>query len=150
VIGRGWRGFVRHSCAVSARFGGAGHLAEAAASAVLDGFTHYRAHAENGCVRLGINWDSWRDVGMAAASGVGDDAHQRHLAVGMSAQEGGWVFDAAMTAQLPQLLISTTDPDTARQFYPVSHSAGSTLADTAPVLAAATALPDRLPGPLQD
>ncbi|EPF65906.1 hybrid non-ribosomal peptide synthetase/type I polyketide synthase [Pseudomonas syringae] len=143
-------GFVLYCSSMSALFGGAGHLDYAGASAVLDGFTHYRPHAENGCVRLGINWDIWRDVGMAAASGVGDDAHQRHMAVGMSAQEGCRVFDAAMTAQLPQLLISTTDPDTARQFYPVRHSAGSTLADTAPVLTADTEAPDRLPEHLHD
>ncbi|WP_235669251.1 thioesterase domain-containing protein, partial [Pseudomonas savastanoi] len=83
----------------------------------------------------------------SAASGIGDEAHQRHLAVGMSAQEGCQVFDAAMTAQLPQLLISTTDLNTARQFYPARHSgAGLTLVDTAPAVAAETGLPERLHG----
>lgn len=140
-------GFVLYCSSMSALFGGAGHLDYAAASTVLDGFAHYRPNGENGCVRLGINWDIWRETGMAAASGIGDEAHQRHLAVGMSAQEGCQVFDAAMTAQLPQLLISTTDLNTARQFYPARHSgAGLTLVDTAPAVAAETGLPERLHG----
>jgi len=114
-------GFVLYCSSMSALFGGAGHLDYAAASGVLDGFAHYRANAANGCVRLGINWDIWRDLGMAVSSGVGDAAHQEHLKVGLSAQEGCRVFDLAMSAQLPQLLISTTGIDTARRFYPRRH-----------------------------
>lgn len=114
-------GFVLYCSSMSALFGGAGHLDYAAASGVLDGFVHYRANAD--CRRLGINWDIWRDVGMATTRGVGDAAHQEHLTVGLSAQEGCRVFDLALTAQLPQLLISTTGIDTARRFYPVRHGA---------------------------
>ncbi|MFA1029623.1 Non-ribosomal peptide synthetase/polyketide synthetase [Pseudomonas syringae pv. helianthi] len=140
-------GFVLYCSSMSALFGGAGHLDYAAASAVLDGFTHYRPNAENGCVRLGINWDIWRDIGMAAAAGIGDEAHQRHLAVGMSAQEGCRVFDAALTAQLPQLLISTTELNTARQFYPARHGGSdSTVIEAAPAFAAETGLRERLHG----
>ncbi|RON51597.1 hybrid non-ribosomal peptide synthetase/type I polyketide synthase [Pseudomonas frederiksbergensis] len=116
-------GFVLYCSSMSALFGGAGHLDYAAASGVLDGFVHYRSNAD--CLRLGINWDIWRDVGMATTSGASDAAHQEHLTVGLSAQEGCRVFDLALTAQLPQLLISTTGIDTARRFYPVRHGAAN-------------------------
>jgi amino acid adenylation domain-containing protein len=116
-------GFVLYCSSMSALFGGAGHMDYAAASGVLDGFAHYRPNAASDCVRLGINWDIWRDIGMATTQGTVDAAHQDHLAVGMTAQEGCQVFDQAMATQLPQLLISTTDIVTARRFYPVRHGA---------------------------
>jgi amino acid adenylation domain-containing protein len=116
-------GFVLYCSSMSALFGGAGHMDYAAASGVLDGFAHYRPNAASDCVCLGINWDIWRDIGMATTSGTGDATHQEHLTVGMSAEEGCRVFDLAMATQLPQLLISTTGIDTARRFYPVRHGA---------------------------
>lgn len=116
-------GFVLYCSSMSALFGGAGHLDYAAASGVLDGFTHYRPNPADACLRLGINWDIWRDIGMATTSNGGDAAHLEHLTVGLSAQEGCRVFDLAMATQLPQLLISTTGIDTARRFYPVRHGA---------------------------
>ncbi|WP_323151311.1 SDR family NAD(P)-dependent oxidoreductase, partial [Pseudomonas glycinae] len=114
-------GFVLYCSSMSALFGGAGHLDYAAASGVLDGFTHYRPNPADTCLRLGINWDIWRDIGMATTSNGGDAAHMEHLTVGLSAEEGCRVFDLAMATQLPQLLISTTGIDTARRFYPVRH-----------------------------
>lgn len=116
-------GFVLYCSSMSALFGGAGHLDYAAASGVLDGFTHYRPSPADTCLRLGINWDIWRDIGMATTSNGGDAAHLEHLTVGLSAEEGCRVFDLAMATQLPQLLISTTGIETARQFYPVRHGA---------------------------
>lgn len=115
--------FVLYCSSMSALFGGAGHLDYAAASGVLDGFTHYRPNATDACLRLEINWDIWRDIGMATTSNSADTAHLKHLTVGLSAEEGCRVFDLAMAAQLPQLLISTTGIDTARRFYPVRHGA---------------------------
>ncbi len=116
-------GFVLYCSSMSALFGGAGHVDYAAASGVLDGFTHYRPNPADTCLRLGINWDIWRDIGMATTSNGGDAAHIEHLTVGLSAEEGCRVFDLAMATQLPQLLISTTGIDTARRFYPVRHGA---------------------------
>ncbi|WP_375097982.1 MULTISPECIES: amino acid adenylation domain-containing protein [unclassified Pseudomonas] len=115
-------GWVLYCSSMSALFGGAGHMDYAAASAVLDGFCHYRGSDGNGCVRLGINWDIWRDLGMATRANNNDAAHQRHLAVGLSAEEGCEVFDRALAAQLPQLLVSTTGLEHVRQFYPVRHT----------------------------
>ncbi|QGL59663.1 amino acid adenylation domain-containing protein [Pseudomonas coronafaciens pv. oryzae str. 1_6] len=139
-------GFVLYCSSMSALFGGAGHVDYAAASAVLDGFAHYRADPADTCVRLSINWDIWRDIGMAAAEGVGDAAHQQHLAVGLTAQEGGQVFDAALGAQLPQLLISTTRLETARQFYPLRHGAASSPTDIKLAGQSDTDLRERLQG----
>nr|WP_236197277.1 non-ribosomal peptide synthetase [Pseudomonas glycinae] len=116
-------GFVLYCSSMSAMFGGAGHVDYAAASGVLDGFTHYCPNPADTCLRLGINWDIWRDIGMATTSNGGDAAHLEHLTVGLSAEEGCRVFDLAMATQLPQLLISTTGIDTARRFYPVRHGA---------------------------
>ncbi|MBA1228148.1 amino acid adenylation domain-containing protein [Pseudomonas viridiflava] len=123
--------FVLYCSSMAALFGGAGHLDYAAASGTLDGFTHYRPNATHDCVRLGINWDIWRDIGMATDAGAGDATHQQHLAVGMSAQEGCHVFDVALSTQLPQLLISTTPIGKARRFYPVRHGAAQTVAQPA-------------------
>ncbi|WP_122848380.1 non-ribosomal peptide synthetase [Pseudomonas viridiflava] len=131
--------FVLYCSSMAALFGGAGHLDYAAASGTLDGFTHYHPNAASDCVRLGINWDIWRDIGMATGAGAGDAVHQQHLAVGMSAQEGCQVFDVALSAQLPQLLISTTSIETARQFYPVRHGAGSVAAQPVAQASASTA-----------
>lgn len=125
--------FVLYCSSMSALFGGAGHLDYAAASAVLDGFVHYRPNTSNACVRLGINWDIWRDIGMATTARGADVAHQEHLTVGLSAEEGCRVFELAMATQLPQLLVSTTGVDTARRFYPVRHGVA-----TAPVEAPAS------------
>ncbi|WP_248743542.1 MULTISPECIES: non-ribosomal peptide synthetase [unclassified Pseudomonas] len=116
-------GFVLYCSSMSALFGGAGHLDYSAASGVLDGFAHYRPDTTNACLRLGINWDIWRDIGMATTSNGGDAAHQEHLTVGLSTEEGCRVFDLTMAVQLPQLLVSTTGIDTARRFYPVRHGA---------------------------
>jgi amino acid adenylation domain-containing protein len=115
-------GVVLYCSSMSALFGGAGHLDYAAASSVLDGFVHYRPNPASSSVRLGINWDIWRDVGMAT-TGSGDAAHQEHLTVGLSVEEGCQVFDLAMAMQLPQLLIATTGIDYSRRFYPARHSA---------------------------
>ncbi|QXH54364.1 non-ribosomal peptide synthetase [Pseudomonas maumuensis] len=121
LIARMTPGFVLYCSSMSALFGGVGHLDYAAASGVLDGFAHYRATPDEGCLRLGINWDIWRDIGMATRTHGSDAAHQQHLKVGLSAAEGCEVFERAMAAQLPQLLVSTTSLETARRFYPVRH-----------------------------
>ncbi|MBV4504329.1 amino acid adenylation domain-containing protein [Pseudomonas sp. BW13M1] len=124
--------FVLYCSSMSALFGGAGHLDYAAANAVLDGFSHYRAAGDEGCLRLGINWDIWCDTGMATRGNSNDAAHQQHLKVGLSAQEGCEVFERAMAAQLPQVLVSTTALHSARRFYPRRHGAVAAPVDVQP------------------
>jgi thioesterase domain-containing protein/acyl carrier protein len=102
---------------MAAHFGGVGQLDYAAANGVLDGFAHYRSRTAETTLRIGINWDIWRDCGMAARVPRPDARHRAHLAVGMSTAEGKRLFGHAVHLQLPQLLVSTTDLDTARTFY---------------------------------
>ncbi|MET1077652.1 MAG: amino acid adenylation domain-containing protein [Pseudomonas sp.] len=110
--------FVFYCSSMASIFGGAGQLDYAAANGVLDGFAHYRAADAPGCIRMGVNWDIWRDVGMATTALATDAAHQAHLALGLSVEEGVQIFRQALQVQLPQLLVSTTPIETARQFYP--------------------------------
>ncbi|NWD51155.1 non-ribosomal peptide synthetase [Pseudomonas gingeri] len=130
LIARLAPGFVLYCSSMSAMLGGAGHMDYAAASGVLDGFAHYHPDPANRCVRMGLNWDIWRERGMATTVTSSDEAHQRHLAVGLSVEEGARVFDLALAMQLPQCLVSTTAIEASRAFYPVRHQGGVTVADS--------------------
>jgi amino acid adenylation domain-containing protein len=110
---------------MAAYFGGVGQLDYAASNGVLDGFAHYRSRTAETTLRIGINWDIWRDRGMAARVPHPDARHRAHLAVGMSIAEGKRLFGRALQMQLPQLLVSTTDLDTARTFYGPAPSSSS-------------------------
>ncbi|MBA2675613.1 MAG: SDR family NAD(P)-dependent oxidoreductase, partial [Ramlibacter sp.] len=111
--------FVLYCASMSSVLGGAGQFDYAAANGVLDGFAHYRPAAARDCVRMAVDWDIWRDAGMAATADLARDArHQAHLAVGLSNEEGVRVFAQALRLQLPQLLVSTTQIEASRRFYP--------------------------------
>ncbi|MBF7140965.1 MULTISPECIES: hybrid non-ribosomal peptide synthetase/type I polyketide synthase [Pseudomonas] len=109
---------VVYCSSMSALLGGVGHLDYAATNALLDGFAHYQAPEDAGSHRLCIDWDIWREVGMAVGASTSDAAHQQHLTVGLSVEEGCEVFERAMAAGLPQVLVSTTALEVARRFYP--------------------------------
>lgn len=102
---------------MASQFGGAGQFDYAAANGLLDGFAQYRADDTETTVRIGINWDIWAQGGMATRVLGSDAGHQAHLAVGLSTAEGRRVFGDALSLQLPQILVSTTDFDVARDFY---------------------------------
>ncbi|QIS20093.1 non-ribosomal peptide synthetase [Nocardia terpenica] len=102
---------------MSARFGGIGQLDYAAANGLLDGFAHHRARPGETTVRIGIDWDIWSETGMAVRALHGDARHRAHLSVGLTVAEGQRVFARALTAQLPQLLVSTTPLTEAHMFY---------------------------------
>ncbi|MEG8182162.1 amino acid adenylation domain-containing protein [Nocardia terpenica] len=102
---------------MSARFGGIGQLDYAAANGLLDGFAHHRARPGETTVRIGIDWDIWSETGMAVRALRGDARHRDHLSVGLTVAEGRRVFARALTAQLPQLLVSTTPLAEAHRFY---------------------------------
>ena len=136
---------------MAAHFGGVGQLDYAAANGVLDGFAHYRCRTTETTLRIGINWDIWRDSGMAARVPHPDARHRAHLAVGMSTEEGKRLFGHAVGLQLPQLLVSTTDLDTARMFYgpaPSSSPAENLVAGT--LRGAAGSLADLLAAELRN
>ncbi|MEU5591499.1 amino acid adenylation domain-containing protein [Streptomyces sp. NPDC020298] len=102
---------------MSALLGGVGQSDYAAGASLLDGFAHHRATETETTVRIGIDWDIWRETGMATRVLNTDSRHQAHLAVGLTVEEGKAVFGRALALQLPQLLVSTTDIDVSRVFY---------------------------------
>lgn len=102
---------------MSALLGGVGQSDYAAGASLLDGFAHHRATQTETTVRLGIDWDIWRETGMATQVANPDRRHQAHLEVGLTVEEGKAVFGRALALQLPQLLVSTTDLDLSRSFY---------------------------------
>ncbi|MGC0316476.1 amino acid adenylation domain-containing protein [Kitasatospora acidiphila] len=106
---------------MSALLGGVGQLDYAAANGLLDGFAHHRAGGTDtgpqATARLGIDWDVWRQAGMAVRVPSTDARHLAHLVTGLTIDEGKRVFARAVALQLPQLLVSTTDIEESRVFY---------------------------------
>ncbi|MFE3598135.1 amino acid adenylation domain-containing protein [Streptomyces sp. NPDC059142] len=102
---------------MSALLGGVGQFDYAASNALLDGFAHHRSGDGETTVRLTVNWDVWREAGMALRAPRADARHQAHLGVGLSVAEGLRLFGRAMALRLPQLLVSTTDLDASLVFY---------------------------------
>lgn len=115
--------------------GGASRADYCAANAYLDA---YAAHAlqSGGLPVISINWDTWRDVGMAVDVGLpGQLAAQRDRVVdmGISLEEGVEIFRRSLAAGplVPQILISTRDlrsrlPASAISLeYPVQSDSGS-------------------------
>ncbi|AXG76572.1 non-ribosomal peptide synthetase [Streptomyces paludis] len=128
---------VVYCSSMSAQFGGVGQLDYAAANGLLDGFARRRPGAAETTLRIGVDWDIWREVGMARHALRTDARHQEHLAVGLEVAEGQRVFDRALRLQLPQLLVSTTAVERARDFYAPPATTPDTTA-TAAVTAAST------------
>ncbi|MFD7501258.1 amino acid adenylation domain-containing protein [Streptomyces sp. NPDC059850] len=100
--------------------GGVGQLDYAASAGVLDAFAHHEPPTPDGggaTLRLAIGWDVWREAGMALRAPAADVRHQAHLAVGLTLEEGRRTLARALAAQLPQVLVSTTELTTSRAFY---------------------------------
>ncbi|MEM7200893.1 MAG: amino acid adenylation domain-containing protein [Planctomycetota bacterium] len=90
--------------------GGVGSVDYTGANAFLDAFAH--AAQDRPWPVVTINWDAWREAGMAAEADVPEEmreAHQEVLAKGLSDQEGAEVFLRAASSGLPQVLVSTFD-----------------------------------------
>ncbi|WP_406841817.1 amino acid adenylation domain-containing protein (plasmid) [Streptomyces sp. AHU1] len=102
---------------MSALLGGVGQSDYAGGASLLDALTHHRADDKDTTIRIGINWDIWRDTGMATQVLASNSRHQAHLEVGLTVEEGKAVFAHALALQLPQLLVSTTDIEASRVFY---------------------------------
>ncbi|MEU8472747.1 amino acid adenylation domain-containing protein [Streptomyces sp. NPDC029006] len=134
--------FAAYCSSMAALFGGVGQLDYAAASGLLDGFARHRATPAETTLRLGIDWDIWREAGMAREALRSDARHQAHLAVGLGVAEGRRVFERALRLQLPQLLVSTTPPEQARGFYEAPAEAPVPTEAPAPAPAEAAARPE--------
>ncbi|HEX4726262.1 MAG TPA: KR domain-containing protein, partial [Jatrophihabitans sp.] len=124
--------FALYCSSMSAQFGGAGQFDYAAGNGLLDGFARYRA---GGTLRLGIDWDVWREVGMARHALPGNPRHQAHLATGLTVAEAGRLLDRAWRLGLPQLLVSTTDLARSTAFYQPVRTATESTDDPADALA---------------
>ena len=90
---------------LSSFLGGVGQVAYTAANAFQDAFAASRAASYP---VLSLNWDAWREVGMAAYQFV--DGHRAPPAdYGLSRAEGQKLFLQALGSGLTQLLISTLE-----------------------------------------
>ncbi|MDK2126026.1 non-ribosomal peptide synthetase [Parachitinimonas caeni] len=135
LIGRYQPAFAVYCSSMASHFGGIGQLDYAAGNGLLDALAHYRTSPFDDTCRISINWDVWREVGMASTALRQDSRHQAHRAVGLSVAEGQQLFAQALQAGLPQIMISTTALDQASCFYATK----ATPAATAPAIAPAAA-----------
>ncbi|MCX5661119.1 MAG: SDR family NAD(P)-dependent oxidoreductase [Planctomycetota bacterium] len=101
---------------LSSLVGGAGRVDYTAANAFLDAFVQQRRTRRPGAT-IAINWDGWRDVGMAMSSSLvkelqalGDDA----MAIWIAPAEGQEAFDRILEGGQSQVLVATRDFQGAR------------------------------------
>jgi amino acid adenylation domain-containing protein len=81
-----------------------------AANAFLDAFAAVRARA--GQAAVAINWDAWRETGMAISTEVPEEwkaRRQESLAQGLTSREGVEAFRRIVASELPQVVVSTLD-----------------------------------------
>jgi NAD(P)-dependent dehydrogenase (short-subunit alcohol dehydrogenase family)/acyl carrier protein len=89
--------------------GGVGQVDYCAANAYLDTFARYQT-VRYDTFTLSVNWDAWREVGMAADAQLPGDlagAHLRALERGMSSAEGIEALRRCLAGTVPQVLVST-------------------------------------------
>jgi acyl transferase domain-containing protein/acyl carrier protein len=95
----------------AAVLGGFGQVDYCAANAFLDAYAH-SARAAAGPPTFSVNWDTWRDVGMAVntpVSGAMQIRRDFNLKVGISPAEGVDALARILAAGLPQLAVFTMD-----------------------------------------
>ncbi len=101
-------------------FGGIGQADYAAANAVLDAFAE--SEAARGGRFLAIDWDAWREIGMAARSAAESGAPIE----GLDPAEGLAAFDHALASGRPRVVVSTRDLAGLRaRFRPAAEDAGA-------------------------
>ena len=82
-----------------------------AASVFLDTFAH-ALRCDGAVAATSINWDTWRDVGMAVDSqsdGVLGMLQEQTLHLGISPSEGVQAFERVLVSKLPQVIVSVRD-----------------------------------------
>ncbi|MGH3908036.1 MAG: amino acid adenylation domain-containing protein [Pseudonocardiaceae bacterium] len=104
--------FVVLFSSLGALTGAPGHIGYAAANAFLDTFAGYSTR-ELDVPTLSINWDRWRDLGMAAKAERPDGLQTTvNLTAGLTADAGVAAFRSCLAAvPLGQVLVSTLPPD---------------------------------------
>ncbi|MDE3155813.1 MAG: SDR family NAD(P)-dependent oxidoreductase, partial [Acidobacteriota bacterium] len=109
VLKRHTPDFVVLCSSVAALTGGAGQVDYCAANAYLDAYAQARA-ADPLTRVVAIDWDAWRDVGMAAGTPVPASLQadrQAALDAGISPSEGGEAFARIVALRLPQVVVSS-------------------------------------------
>jgi acyl transferase domain-containing protein len=95
--------------------GGIGQVDYCAANAYLDAFA--RERTRRGELTIAIDWDTWRDAGMAVRAQVPEhaaDEHAASLARGLDTAEGIDAFARTLASELPQVVVArATLTDTA-------------------------------------
>ncbi len=88
--------------------GGLGQVDYCAANAFLDAFSYY--FNQKGILTVSINWDAWKEVGMAVKSPLPDylsELRQEHLRNAILTSEGIEVFSRILSSPMPQVIVST-------------------------------------------
>ncbi|MCP4660903.1 MAG: SDR family NAD(P)-dependent oxidoreductase, partial [bacterium] len=96
---------------ISSLAGGPGRVDYTAANAFLDAFALRNALGV-GTFTVSIAWDTWQEVGMAAAEAMRSDLRgfwQAHLEHAIRPAEGIEIFLRVLGGDLPQVIISTRD-----------------------------------------
>jgi NAD(P)-dependent dehydrogenase (short-subunit alcohol dehydrogenase family) len=95
----------------TALLGGFGQIDYCGANAFLDAFAHW-ARVASGPPTVSVNWDAWRDVGMAVntfVSGALQAQRDFSLKVGISPAEGVDALGRILAAGMPQVAVFTMD-----------------------------------------
>ncbi|MHC5736415.1 type I polyketide synthase [Nostoc sp.] len=94
---------------LSSILGGLGDVDYCAANNFLDEFSHFNT-AQNHQFTVAINWDAWKEVGMAVNSNVPDQLkklRQETIENGMLSAEGLNAFERILGSSLAQVIVST-------------------------------------------
>jgi NAD(P)-dependent dehydrogenase (short-subunit alcohol dehydrogenase family)/acyl carrier protein len=103
--------FVLLCSSIASLAGGFGQIDYCAANAFLDAHA-LRAASTGGPLTLSVNWDAWREVGMAVNTAVPaplQAARALSLKVGIAPAEGTEAFSRILAARLPQVVVLTMD-----------------------------------------
>jgi len=105
--------FVLLCSSLSAIFEAFGQVDYCAANAFLDAYANYlRAQ---GMPAISLNWDLWREVGMAVKTATPDSLRERReqeMRIGITPEEGREVFRLVMECALTRLVVSTQKLET--------------------------------------
>lgn len=92
---------------LSSIIGPLGQVAYVSANAFLDTYALKRSLA--GKPTISINWDTWKDIGMAFDILNEDKNDKTHLLHGISSDEGKRIFEVILKQKNPQVIVSTHD-----------------------------------------
>ena len=88
-----------------------GQIDYCAANAFLDAFAQCH-HSNNGTHVVSVNWDTWKEVGMAVDTPVPlglKKSREENLKKGILSKEGVDAFNRILFTPLPQVVVSTRD-----------------------------------------